>query len=248
MMASTRVGSRDGSVKPARKPPQVRVLPRQFITCQVYGKSIENISNGRKLYCSTRCKSAAQYKRYRLRQGTPPPSKLIYCATCQKIVKNSRDGQRKYCSQKCKNRAHYLKTHPHAERRQCDNCGRWFLPWRIGIRYCSLKCLHRCSSAIKRHRLKHKAVVYKGGKCQRCGYSGCAAAFDFHHRDATEKEWNISHLTTYKWEQVQHELDKCDLLCANCHRELHFTLSNAPKINGESSEIFQASRESRPLR
>jgi len=67
---------------------------------------------------------------------------------------------------------------------------------------------------------KIKYVEYKGGKCQLCGYSKCIAALDFHHINPKEKEFSI---TTYRksWDIVRPELDKCNLLCANCHREIH---------------------------
>lgn len=70
--------------------------------------------------------------------------------------------------------------------------------------------------------LKLKAVEYKGNKCYICGYSKCLAALDFHHRDPTKKDFAIAAKMT-SFEQVRAELDKCDLLCANCHRELHST-------------------------
>ena len=71
----------------------------------------------------------------------------------------------------------------------------------------------------KRLALKERAIAYLGGKCQICGYDRCPAAFDFHHIDAREKDFSIS--TSMNWERIQAELDKCSLLCANCHREVH---------------------------
>ena len=69
---------------------------------------------------------------------------------------------------------------------------------------------------------KKKAVAFKGGKCQRCGYSKSVAAMDFHHRDPTEKDFSIgSDGRTRGWERVVQELGKCDLLCKNCHAEIH---------------------------
>lgn len=69
---------------------------------------------------------------------------------------------------------------------------------------------------------KLKAIAYKGGKCQRCGYDKCVAALDFHHRDPSEKEFQWVRLRRLRWDRVLAELDKCDLLCANCHREVHY--------------------------
>ena len=70
-------------------------------------------------------------------------------------------------------------------------------------------------------RLKKKAVDYKGGSCKVCGYSKSLAALVFHHRDSTQKEFSISHLKSASWDSMVRELDKCDLLCSNCHSELH---------------------------
>jgi len=74
----------------------------------------------------------------------------------------------------------------------------------------------------RRIRLKEKAVQYKGGKCEICGYDKCVDALDFHHNNPEEKEFSIgSKGYTRSWERVKKELDKCTLVCANCHRELH---------------------------
>ena len=69
-------------------------------------------------------------------------------------------------------------------------------------------------------RLRARAVSYKGGKCEACGYSKCIAAFDFHHIDPSTKDFTISS-RNLKWETLVKEIDKCQLLCANCHREAH---------------------------
>lgn len=84
----------------------------------------------------------------------------------------------------------------------------------------------RCKSAErKRERrleLKMKAIKYKGGKCSKCGYSLDHSALEFHHVDMSTKEFNISKYALNRpWKEVQDELDKCILLCANCHREVH---------------------------
>jgi len=68
---------------------------------------------------------------------------------------------------------------------------------------------------------KLEAIKYKGGKCLRCGYNQCYAALEFHHRDKNQKEFSWSKMRNRAWHKVLKELDKCDLLCANCHREEH---------------------------
>lgn len=59
-----------------------------------------------------------------------------------------------------------------------------------------------------------------GAKCQRCGYDKCSAALEFHHRDPAEKDPSWSR--GWSLPRLKKELDKCDILCANCHREVHW--------------------------
>lgn len=78
----------------------------------------------------------------------------------------------------------------------------------------------------RRYKLKDKAVQYKGGKCSSCGYNKYIGALEFHHRVPDNKDFEISNRNiSKKWEVVKKELDKCDLLCANCHREVHSNIS-----------------------
>jgi len=72
----------------------------------------------------------------------------------------------------------------------------------------------------RRKALQDKAIAYLGGKCQICGYNKCNAALHFHHIDPQGKDFCISSALT-SWKRIQRELDKCILLCANCHYETH---------------------------
>lgn len=84
------------------------------------------------------------------------------------------------------------------------------------------------NQTLERQRaLKAKAVQYKGGKCEFCGYARYAGALEFHHRDPSQKDFTLAgaHLTAF--ERVKDELDKCYLLCANCHREEHARMKGA---------------------
>lgn len=76
-------------------------------------------------------------------------------------------------------------------------------------------------SMLRQRRFKQKCVDYKGGECQKCGYSKCLGALHFHHRDPNTKITEISFLKSRKFESAKDELDKCDLLCAICHAEAH---------------------------
>lgn len=80
----------------------------------------------------------------------------------------------------------------------------------------------RSTQALDRKYLrKKKCVEYLGGKCLACGYDRCVKAMTFHHRDATQKLFEISARLDYAWCDLKTELDKCDLLCFNCHMEEH---------------------------
>lgn len=77
---------------------------------------------------------------------------------------------------------------------------------------------HQKALRLKR---KQQLVEMFGGKCSKCGYNRSIKALDFHHRDRATKEFNLSSLGyTCRWDRLVEEAKKCDLLCANCHREI----------------------------
>ena len=84
----------------------------------------------------------------------------------------------------------------------------------------------------RRAKLLEKALEYKGGKCSVCGYDRCVAALEYHHVDPASKEFTISGCIR-SWEKTKAELDKCILVCANCHREIH----HPRKLNGEQTTV-----------
>ncbi len=69
---------------------------------------------------------------------------------------------------------------------------------------------------------KKMAVEYLGGLCFDCSNSFPDCVFDFHHRDPALKITTIGKIITHSWEKIKVELDKCDLLCSNCHRIRHY--------------------------
>ena len=71
-----------------------------------------------------------------------------------------------------------------------------------------------------RREVKRKLIEYKGGKCQICGYNRCQEALEFHHLDPSQKDFTISG-GTKSFESLKPEVDKCILVCANFHREIH---------------------------
>lgn len=69
--------------------------------------------------------------------------------------------------------------------------------------------------------LKEKAVKHLGGCCKQCGFDKHLAALDFHHLNPLEKDMDWGKLRKCKWEIIKSELNKCVILCANCHRAEH---------------------------
>jgi ribosomal protein S30 len=66
-------------------------------------------------------------------------------------------------------------------------------------------------------------------KCSKCG-NNHPAVLDFHHRDRTTKESTVAQLKSSRSNKqaILDEIEKCDVLCANCHRILHWEERNMP--------------------
>lgn len=78
------------------------------------------------------------------------------------------------------------------------------------------------ANQIKRWRnIKKKAILFMGGCCSKCGYSEHPAALQFHHIDPEEKDVAWNKLRLRSWDKIVLELEKCMILCANCHAVEH---------------------------
>lgn len=68
-----------------------------------------------------------------------------------------------------------------------------------------------------------KLVLMRGGECQICGYSKNLSALTFHHLNPSEKEFQIDirKCSNSTWDNLVTEVEKCQLLCLNCHAEVH---------------------------
>jgi len=75
-------------------------------------------------------------------------------------------------------------------------------------------------SVIRFRDIKLSCIQYKGGKCQICNYNKYFGSLEFHHIDPTQKDFTIGS-SNKSFELLKKELDKCIILCANCHREVH---------------------------
>ncbi len=78
-----------------------------------------------------------------------------------------------------------------------------------------------CRTSNSRKNKKIKAVEYMGGKCIVCNYDKCIAALSFHHIEPHEKEFGFSSNMTKPFEILRIELNKCIIVCSNCHSEIH---------------------------
>lgn len=85
-----------------------------------------------------------------------------------------------------------------------------------------------------KEQLKNRAVASKGAHCLLCGYNRCSSSLHFHHVNPFEKSYSISTCTS--WKQLEKELPKCVLVCANCHAEIHAGLVDL-EILMELSEL-----------
>jgi 5-methylcytosine-specific restriction endonuclease McrA len=150
---------------------------------------------------------------YREYQNKSEPNTT--CKYCGKKIYRRPDTLKKdnnFCSVACRNR-HYS--------------GEKSFAWKGG----RVKTDLRRKNKIKRDRGKDKLriVLYKkravellGGKCCICGYDKCIASLQFHHVNPKNKSTDIKSIICCSWSRIMFELEKCVLLCSNCHEEYHY--------------------------
>jgi len=115
---------------------------------------------------------------------------------------------------------------------ECRECGRSYY-YNPNAGHQTEIC-NSCNANRKRVTVKKKCVEYKGGECERCGYSKCLRALEFHHREPKKKEFSIGTKMSWSWSRLRKELDKCRLLCSNCHCEVHEEEDRARKFGRNS--------------
>lgn len=158
-----------------------------------------------------------------------------YCFACSPFGQHNTRvlHQERYC------------TGRQGELTECRNCGRRYLYERKKGHKVT-EC-NSCQSNRHGKNTKIRAIEYKGGKCQRCGYSKCSRALGFHHRDPQQKEFSIGSRGNKSWETIRAELDKCDLLCANCHAEVHDEIENPGEAHADERSPDKAEAQSSNL-
>lgn len=78
--------------------------------------------------------------------------------------------------------------------------------------------------AKMRERVKHFKKEKHGNKCVDCGFDKVPEILEFHHINSNEKEKKITSMLLYSWSRIEEELNKCVLLCPNCHAIRHLQL------------------------
>jgi hypothetical protein len=66
-----------------------------------------------------------------------------------------------------------------------------------------------------------QGIKYLGGECNRCGYNEFTCSLDFHHKDPKNKHPVFGSHRGWSLKKLLKELEKCILLCKNCHAALH---------------------------
>lgn len=153
--------------------------------------------------------------------------KTKVCRTCQKRKKINQFslGRNKKPLLDCKtcvSAAAMERYYKHKNNNICTQCGTKHNHGTVYCAECAAKSVLRAKKW--RQNRKKKCVEYLGGICNKCGLTTVFFnVYDFHHEDSEEKELQISHMIhrAHKWKDVKKELDKCVLLCANCHRIIH---------------------------
>jgi len=85
-------------------------------------------------------------------------------------------------------------------------------------------------ATLRKQKRRIRIVEIMGGKCKYCGYKKSVRALTLHHVDAEKKEYTISQIVDHNWDKIEKELKKCELVCFNCHMEIHEEIENK-KIN-----------------
>lgn len=135
----------------------------------------------------------------------------LFCLNCnKKLVGN----QTKYCCKDCSNKA-------------LDNYDR-----------------EKAQIAQNKKRLQRKLFLLEKHNfmCSKCGYNKNLSALEFHHIDPETKSFTIDgrNLTSRSIESIFLEAEKCIVLCANCHRELHNSDHNLEKLDFSTEEYSRS--------
>ena len=113
----------------------------------------------------------------------------------------------------------------------CNCCNKDFRYRRGQVQLCQ-----NCRRKSKRLAYRISAANYKHNKCEICGLERKSIddleIFDFHHIDRSNKSFELGdRIESRNWDIIKNELDKCMMLCANCHRKQHIYNRNETVVN-----------------
>lgn len=111
------------------------------------------------------------------------------------------------------------------KKKKCPICNKIFETNINNRKYCYECSPSKDSGKFRKRAIKHQLILYKGNKCEICGYDKCEGALEFHHLNPEEKDFQIADIDLSKnlnMDSLKKEVDKCQLVCANCHREIHY--------------------------
>jgi 5-methylcytosine-specific restriction endonuclease McrA len=102
------------------------------------------------------------------------------------------------------------------------------------------RCKRCVGEAVTRRkqRVKELLVEEAGGCCAVCGYDRCIINLHFHHVDPREKSFALSMHTTKSLATYREEMEKCVLLCANCHGEIEAGLMVGPPAGARFEDVL----------
>ncbi|KKM20286.1 hypothetical protein LCGC14_1646980 [marine sediment metagenome] len=106
------------------------------------------------------------------------------------------------------------------EKVKCEVCNKTYI-YKRGTHNCNTFRCCSCKNIERQRKAKIKCVEYKGGKCINCGFNKYMSALVFHHVNPKNKEFRIAKWRIISWNRIKKELNKCILLCANCHAGIH---------------------------
>lgn len=155
------------------------------------------------------------------------------CIRCGKEAVLNSDGTYKALCNQCVEKNN-LSTQSRTQSRKssglCTKCGEKAVLNSDGTyqRYCD-NCAEK--NKLRNKSRKKEAVKYKGGECMHCGYKKSIVAMDFHHIDPSQKDKNWYLLRVKSLERLKNELDKCDLLCKNCHFTVHHKRKKTNRVS-----------------
>ena len=122
--------------------------------------------------------------------------------------------------------------------KECLICNQKFRPKTpsANLRQCCYDCM---PDGVQLHRTDflNKLREKRGGKCVRCGYDTYLGALEFHHLDPSKKDFTLGN-ADFRLKEAVEEINKCILICSNCHRELHAGYWEIEDLNLEERDSW----------